>query len=69
MKTIGKYWFTNLTGVIGIVVVIDEITGEKKAYIGMGGCKRRRYDEEVIKDYGSPIFPIQLQEVITKLTK
>jgi len=36
MKTIETLWFTNIDGCIGIVVVEEDVTGDRKAYIGPG---------------------------------
>lgn len=36
MKTIETLWFTNIDGCIGIVVVEEDVTGDRKAYIGLG---------------------------------
>ncbi len=34
MKVIETLWFTNINGVIGIVIIEEDVTGDRKAYIG-----------------------------------
>ena len=44
-------------GYIGIVKVLDEITGEYKYYIGQGRGDNQHEDEQHIANNGSPIHP------------
>ena len=48
-----SYWF----GYIGIVKVLDELTGEYKYYIGQGTGDNQHNDEQFIAQYGSQIQP------------
>jgi len=34
VKVIDTLWFTNLNGTVGIVIVEEDVTGDRKAYIG-----------------------------------
>lgn len=34
MKIIDSLWFSNLNGTVGIVIIEEDITGDRKAYIG-----------------------------------
>ncbi len=54
MKIIAATWFTPSTGeCIGIVFGIDEITGEKKAYIGIGEGNDEGIDVDLIARNGA----------------
>ena len=44
MKEIKTFWFTNFTEVVGIVVGEDEVTGERKAYVGAASGIDERAD-------------------------
>lgn len=64
MKEIRTFWFSSLTGVVGIVVGEDEVTGERKAYIGTTSGINERADTETIKRYGSPVSQAVLQDMM-----
>ena len=53
MKVIDKLWFTNRDGVIGIVVIEEDVTGDRKAYIGIGEGKSEFTDTEAIVNWGN----------------
>ena len=57
------YWFTGIFGTIGIVVGKDEVTGKKKAYIGLGGGADENADIEHIARTGSPVDSRFLAEI------
>jgi len=61
MKVIDAIWFTNIRGTVGIVIGEDEITGEKKAYIGVVEGNDVKEDIELIKSWGNP-FPLETVE-------
>ena len=71
MKIEKTVWFSglNISGVVGIVMGVDEVTGKKKAYIGFGSGSVERFDERIIAATGSPVNIAVLQEVIDYLKK
>lgn len=62
-KTKGVFWFTCLDIPVGIVLTEDEITKEKKAYIGLGNGFDEESDKEHIKKHGSKLDHITAQEI------
>ena len=48
MKVIETLWFTNKHGCIGIVVAEEDVTGERKAYIGPASGTDEKADTEQI---------------------
>ena len=60
MKIIDSLWFTSLGilgGCIGIVLGEDEVTGEKKAYIGTAVGDNQERDERHIAMNGAKFTP------------
>lgn len=53
MKVIDKLWFTNMDGCIGIIIVEEDITGDRKAYIGFGKGHDAQADTERILAWGN----------------
>ena len=53
MKVIETLWFTNLDGCIGIVVVEEDVTGDRKAYIGPASGTDEKADTEQILAWGN----------------
>ena len=51
-----SYWF----GYIGIIKVLDELTGEYKYYIGQGKGEDQHQDEQYIAKNGTPFYPQSL---------
>lgn len=66
MKVTNSYWFGGAPQ-IGIVVGKDEITGNKKAYIGICTGMDQKLDELIIAKTGSPVVPFMLQEILNDL--
>jgi len=60
MKTLAYRWFTG-RDCVGIVLCEDEITKEKKAYIGGVVGLNEADDIEYIKDWGTS-FPVNVAE-------
>jgi hypothetical protein len=56
---IDDVWFGN----IGIVVIEDDLTKERKAYIGVGGGVCKEADMEKIKSWGMPVSMNILKEL------
>ncbi len=52
MKVLETLWFTGSTGCIGIVVIEEDVTGERKAYIGVGSGISEKADQEHIIAWG-----------------
>ena len=53
-KTLDKIWFTTMGGdCIGLILVEDEYTKEKKIYIGTGEGNDEDYDADKIKQCGA----------------
>lgn len=49
MKVQGDYWFTDMRGgTVGIVTAIDEATGERKTYIGVGEGYSQEADRQFV---------------------
>ena len=69
MKIEKAVWFsgTNFFGCVGIVMGADELTGKKKAYMGIIGGLDNKQDEKTIAETGSPVNVAVLQEVIDYL--
>jgi len=59
IKTAGVAWFTTSTEHFGIVVALDEITNQLKAYIGVVPGGDEEDDIELIKAYGAK-FPVEV---------
>ena len=68
MRIKRPYWFTGFFGTIGIVTGEDEITGQKKAYIGMGGGANENADIDHIASTGSPVDPGYLATILKDLS-
>jgi len=71
MKIEKTVWFSglNIPGVVGIVMGVDETTGKKRAYLGLGSGANEKGDEKLIAASGSPVNIAVLQEVIDYLKK
>ena len=57
MKIIDDIWFTGFRGIVGIVIGEDEVTGERKAYVGIGEGVSMDQDIKAIAEYGCPLTP------------
>jgi len=53
MKVIETLWFTNRDGCIGIVIIEEDVTGDRKAYIGPGSGHNQKADTEQIMAWGN----------------
>lgn len=67
MKIINTMWFTpwGSYDIIGIVIGLDEQTGEKKAYIGFGNRLNQELDAKHIAKTGAKLT----KETLAELTK
>lgn len=66
MKIIHDVWFNNMLGVVGIVVGEDEITGERKAYVGVAAGHNLEDDMKLVAELGGK-FPLVRAEEIRDL--
>ena len=67
MRPIHVYWFTCMTGTIGVVVGEDTVTKEKKAYIGVAGGFNEEADTKIVMERGAPLSLGWLLEVANYL--
>jgi hypothetical protein len=57
MKITDNIWFVSFQGVVGIVIGEDEVTGERKAYIGIGSGVSIEHDMQMIALDGCKLTP------------
>lgn len=70
MKIKATHWFSPMgSGIIGIVVGEDDVTGETKAYIGVGTGESAAVDSKRINEWGAKITPERAKELIKDLEK
>ncbi len=61
MKILDTIWFTPMSGhTLGIVMGEDEVTKERKAYIGVAEGYDEHTDTRIIADTGVKIYPTQI---------
>jgi len=63
MKIKEAYWFSGMTGTIGIVVGEDQVTWKRKRYIGTAPGFNVELDTHHIAQTGSPVDPGTLTEI------
>ena len=69
MKVLADYWFSDMRGgTVGIVVGEDEVTAERKAYIGAVEGYNQAVDKESILDGGQKL-PLSFLEGLVKQLK
>ncbi len=69
MKTITAIWFTNPSGTVGIVVVENEVTGERKVYVGAASGLDEKADTKYIMEFGSKVTLPVLRGLVALLDK
>jgi len=67
MKVLWTYWFSAVSGTIGVVIGEDEITGDMEAYIGLAAGVNQETDTEMLRKWGTPLSPAVLQEIVARL--
>lgn len=69
MKVLRSFWFSHMgeTGTIGIVVGEDELTKERKAYLGTVSGNSEQMDTALILARGSPLSQETLQDILQLL--
>ena len=55
MKIKDSIWFTNMKGVVGVILGEDEVTGKHKAYIGIADGQNQKGDEELVARRGNKL--------------
>jgi len=69
VKVLDDYWFNDMRGgTVGIIVGEDELTGERKAYIGVGAGFNQAIDRESILDGGQKL-PVSFLEGLVRWLK
>ena len=70
MKILSSIWFTSMGSLrpVGIVIGKDEITKEKKAYIGTGMGLNEKDDEKMIAAKGAKLNIETLQVILNQLS-
>ena len=63
MKIIHDIWFNSMLGVVGIMIGEDEVTGERKAFIGVGQGHDQRDDIRSIARLGGKLSLRTLDEI------
>lgn len=72
MKVIDTLWFTTSDGTIGIVTIEEDITGDRKAYIGTASGNDEKEDIDHILAWGNKFSldtVLRLQHLLTKKEK
>ncbi len=69
MKVIETLWFTNINGVIGIVIGEEDVTGDRKAYIGPAPGTDEKEDAEQIIAWGNKFSFDTAQRILFFLKK
>lgn len=67
MKIIDDMWFSNSQGVVGIVVIEDEVTHERRAFIGAASGHDVKADTEAIAAFGNSFSASAAARIIIKL--
>ena len=67
MKPIHVYWFSAMSGTIGVVVGEDTVTKAKKGYIGVVGGFDQDADTKKVMELGAPLSLGWLLEVANYL--
>ncbi len=57
MKIIDDIWFTGFQGIVGILIGEDDVTHERKAYVGIVSGKGLWKDVNAIAENGCPLTP------------
>ncbi|GAI87289.1 unnamed protein product [marine sediment metagenome] len=69
MKVIDTLWFTNLKGTAGIVILEEDVTGDRKAYIGVVDGLNEQTDREALLAWGNKFSLSTAEQIVQKLTK
>ena len=69
MKVIDSLWFTNIKGTVGIVILEEDVTGDRKAYIGVVSGEDEKADTETIIAWGNKLSLDTAQRIVHFLKK
>ncbi|GAH81524.1 unnamed protein product [marine sediment metagenome] len=70
MKVLEAIWFTNNQGgTSGIIIVEEDVTGNRKAYIGVGNGIDEKADIEDILAWGSEFSLDTIDKIHHKVTQ
>ena len=73
MKIEKSYWATaplfgtSVYVCIGVVLGVDEVTGQRKGYIGITSGDNEKSDEEFIAQYGQKVSPVIVKGILDYL--
>jgi len=68
VKAIDSMWFTNIHGTVGIVIIEEDVTGDRKAYIGVVPGEDKKADTEAIIAWGNK-FSLNTAQRIERFLK
>ena len=54
-RVVDTLWFTNMKGVIGIVILAEDVTNDRKAYISVVDGHDQNVDTQTVISYGNPL--------------
>lgn len=66
MKILDTMWFNSRGGHCGLVIGEDEVTGEKKAYIGVVSGTNEEADTKEVAEWGCRVNLSRLNGIIKK---
>lgn len=64
---VSTYWFTAMTGLVGVVVCQDRFTHERKAYIGTAKGLDEKEDELHIAQTGAKMHLASAEAIVSAL--
>lgn len=67
MRKIADYWFPSPGGLCGVIVVEDEFTKERRAYVGVGKGDDYMADREKVLALGAKLSQASLVEILNLL--
>ena len=67
-RIVSSRWFCNLFGCVGVIVVDDLVTGERRAYIGTGQGENEQVDIDYICEWGQELHMFTLREIEREMT-
>ncbi len=67
MRVTDTIWFTGMRGSVGLVMGVDDVTGDRKAYIGRCSGLDEELDTKVIVDYGVALKLDTIMKIATHL--
>jgi hypothetical protein len=65
-KIIDCIWFTSIK-TVGIIVTEDELTKERRAYVGVVDGNDPELDRLYIKEHGAPVSVMAMKQVVREM--